>query len=119
LIDAFKEAGYGAWEGKYPSELRSERAEEYRQFYADPVNCRPKGAEPLDVFTQRVSLALSHVLEKYTHQNVLLVSHAGVMRAAMGYVLSMPLASQQQINIPFAGMYRIVDDPRGLRISIL
>ncbi len=118
VVNDFKEAGYGEWEGKTPAQLIQQNERAYQEFYADPVNCRPCGAEPLATFTQRVSIALEELLERYRGQRILLVSHSGVMRAILSITLNAPLASQQQINIPYAGMYYLLREKRGTRIGI-
>ncbi|HEC05035.1 MAG TPA: histidine phosphatase family protein [Thiothrix sp.] len=118
VINELVEAGYGEWEGKTPAQLKQEYGEAYWAFYDDPVNNRPTGAEPLEVLNERVSTTLIELLARYKGQNVLLISHAGVMRAVIGNVLQMPLASQQLINIPYAGMYSVLDERRGTRICL-
>ena len=117
IVENFKEAGYGVWEGKTPAQLKQEFARAYWDFYADPVNNRPAGAEPLNTFVERIEKALEGILERHQGQHILLVSHSGVMRAIVGITLNMPLASQQQINIPYAGMLYLLEEKRGRRIG--
>ena len=112
----FQEAGYGSWEGRTPDEIEASNYEEYWAFFNDPVHCRPKNAEPLDEFTERVSRILNEVLVEYQGQHILLVSHLAVTRAVMAVVLSLSLANQQLIDFPFAGMLRLIKDKKGLRI---
>ncbi len=119
VVDTLVEANYGEWEGKTPSQIKQEFGEEYWDFYADPVNKRPRGAESLEKLNERVSASLTDLILRYKGQKILLISHAGVMRAVMGGVLKMPLASQQLINIPYAGMYRVLDERRGTRICFI
>ena len=116
IKDDFQEAGYGDWEGRTPDEIEQNNYDEYWQFFADPVNSRPKNAEPLDEFTERVSTVLNEVLANYKGQHILLVSHLAVTRAIMALVLSLPLKNQQLIDLPFAGMLRLINDKKGLRI---
>lgn len=117
-IENLREAGYGTWEGRTTAEIRADSEQEYWQFIADPVNARPANAEPLDVFTDRISQVLDQVLKTYEGQHVLLVSHSAVTRAFLGTVLNLPLSSQQLIELPFAGMIRITQDRKGLRVHI-
>lgn len=117
-IENLREAGYGDWEGLTPSAIMEESEEEYWQFFSDPVNCRPMNAEPLEFFTPRINEVLAKVLTDYQGQHILLVSHLAVTRAIIGIVLGMPLASQQLIDMPFAGMLRIINDRKGLRLII-
>ena len=116
VLEKLREAGYGTWEGKTPRQLIAEDETAYWQFFEDPVNARPANAEPLASFTERVEQALNHVLETYQGEHILLVSHLAVTRAMIGIVLGMPLASQQRIDMPFAGTLRLINDRKGLRL---
>ncbi|MEE8379081.1 MAG: histidine phosphatase family protein [Gammaproteobacteria bacterium] len=78
-----KEVGFGTWEGRERTEIQKNNAGEYEAFYRDPVNCRPAGAEPLADFEDRVSSAFENMLETFPGQRILVVTHAGVIRAAM------------------------------------
>ncbi len=119
IIENLREAGYGSWEGRTPAAIKEASEEEYWEFFADPVNSRPADAEPLEFFTPRINEVFGEVLTKHQGQHVLLVSHLAVTRAIIGIVLGMPLASQQLIDMPFAGMLRIINDRKGLRILLL
>ncbi len=119
VIENLREAGYGSWEGRTSTAIKEASEEEYWEFFADPVNSRPADAEPLEFFTPRINEVFGEVLTKYQGQHVLLVSHLAVTRAIIGIVLGMPLASQQLIDMPFAGMLRIINDRKGLRILLL
>ena len=65
IMSDFEEVGFGDWEGKSPDEVITESPEEYNAFYLDPVNSRPKNAENLDVFIDRVVESYKQVLEEY------------------------------------------------------
>jgi len=119
IMENLREAGYGSWEGKTADKIRAGSEQEYWQFIADPVNSRPKNAEPLDSFTLRIKNVLMQVLHRYEGQHILLVAHTAVNRAILGIILDFPLASQQLINLPFAGMVRVIQDRKGLRLHIL
>ena len=91
IEDNVKEIGFGDWEGKTPSEIIAEDSEALNHFYKDPVNNRPKGAEPLDTFSQRVWDAYLNIAETYKGKHVLIVAHAGVARAVTANILKMSL----------------------------
>ena len=119
VTENLREAGYGNWEGRTPTNIKEESEEQYWEFFADPVNSRPANAEPLEFFTPRINEVFGKVLTEYQGKHVLLVSHLAVTRAIIGIVLGMPLASQQLIDMPFAGMLRIINDRKGLRLLLL
>ena len=118
IIENLREAGYGSWEGRTTNDIKRASEDEYWQFFADPVNNRPKNAEPLEFFTPRVNEVFSQLLRDYEGAHLLLISHLAVTRAIIGSILGMPLASQQLIDLPFAGMIRVINDRKGLRLLL-
>jgi alpha-ribazole phosphatase/probable phosphoglycerate mutase len=106
----FQEVGFGAWEGKTGAELRAEDPDQLRRFYADPVRARPPGAEPLEAFLARVAEALDELMQRHRGEHVLVVAHAGVIRAAITHVLEGPPAALYRIHVDNASMTRIRAD---------
>ncbi len=88
-----REIGFGAWEGKTAEELKRRDPEIITRFYADPVNNRPSESEPLQRFNQRVKAAFSDALSEHTGRRILIVAHAGVMRAVIAQLLNAPLGA--------------------------
>ena len=107
LEPRFMEVGFGDWEGKTRDELDRLDPGQIARFYQNPVKNRPPGAEPLDEFTDRVQAAFNEMLDQFTGQSVLVVAHAGVIRAILAYTLDIPLASMYRISVPTAGISRI------------
>jgi alpha-ribazole phosphatase len=110
-VDArFAEVGFGSWEGRTRQELEAQAPGQVARFLQDPVDNRPPGAEVLDDFISRVYAGLGNILHAYAGQRVLLVAHAGVIRAVMTHVLEMPPAVMYRIHVANAGMTRIRTD---------
>ena len=107
VVQDLKEVGFGSWEGKSPEEIQSLYPEAYQAFYNDPVKKRPEGAEPLEEFFKRVNDAYSAVIAQYPGEHILLVTHAGVIRAVVANMLKAPIASMYQLRIDYAGLSRI------------
>ncbi len=89
--DKLKEIGFGEWEGKTPDDILAEDSEALNHFYRDPVNNRPKGAEPLDTFSERVWNAYLDISHLHLNKHILIVAHAGVARAITANILKMSL----------------------------
>lgn len=89
--DNLKEIGFGAWEGRTPDDIKNNEGDALERFLQDPVNNRPPGAEPLDEFADRVWSVYENIAEEYRGQNILLVGHAGVVRAITSKILGMSL----------------------------
>ena len=105
-----KEVGFGSWEGKTRGELKTIDPDIISRFYHDPINHRPVGAEPLEQFSERVNNALNDCLEHYHGQHLLIIAHAGVIRAIITRVLSAPLTSMYRISIATASLTRLQQD---------
>ncbi|MGB5306507.1 MAG: alpha-ribazole phosphatase family protein [Gammaproteobacteria bacterium] len=110
----FSEVGFGDWEGKTRAELDRLDPKQLSRFYQDPLSNRPPGAEPLDVFTARVSTAFSELLAQFPRESLLVITHAGVIRAIMAHVLEVPPVSMYRIHVANAGMSRIRTDSERL-----
>lgn len=106
----FREVGFGEWEGRTRTELEALDPGQVARFLRDPVNSRPPGAEPLAEFTDRVQAGLMDLLTSFAGQSVLVVAHAGVIRAIMAYVLEVPPARMYRIHVANAGLSRIRTD---------
>jgi len=111
--DDFKEVGFGSWEGRAPDEIKEDNLKEYQNFYLDPVNKRPQGAEDLDQFIQRVINAYEQMIEKYKCQHILIVAHAGVNRAIIANALHAAPIGLYRIKVNNAGISRIKHDHLG------
>jgi broad specificity phosphatase PhoE len=111
--EQFKEVGFGAWEGKTGDELRSQDPDILKRFYHDPIANRPVGAEPLEHFSNRVNAAMERTIRRHAGKHILVVAHAGVIRASLTQLMSAPLASMYRLSIASASISRIrIDQER-------
>jgi len=113
----FREVGFGAWEGRTPAQILAENAAEYHAFHDDPLCNRPDGAEPLEEFGARVAEALAELLSDSAGRHLLVVAHAGVIRAALGGVLKADPAGWYRTRIDNAGLTRFREGGQGLRLE--
>ena len=111
-----REVGFGDWEGISRDTMKRERNEEYQAFYRDPVRNRPRGAESLDAFSTRVAGVFDHLLKTHAGQHVLVVAHAGVIRAALGHVTRIPAVNWYSTLVDNAAVTRFTQDKNGLRL---
>lgn len=112
-VDArLEELGYGAWEGLTHAEVAERFPEQLAAFRTDPLRNRPPGAEPLRDFLARVRSAWNEVLaEGGEAGRVLVVTHAGVIRAVMGLALELPPAAMFRVMAGYAAITRFRLDP--------
>jgi len=112
-----EEVGFGDWEGKSSDQVKAENQAEYYAFFLDPVHNRPNNSEDLDVFSDRVVSAYKDVLEEFEGKHCLIITHAGVIRAIMAYVLDAPVSSMYRINVKNAGVTRFKYDFKGAMLE--
>jgi probable phosphoglycerate mutase len=118
--DRLKEIGFGTWEGLTPDEIIANDIDALKQFYKDPIRNRPEGAEPLESFSSRVWDAYEDISRKHVNEKVLIVGHAGVVRAITANILGMDLNHvYSNLKIEYGGIVTsIIDDAQEPRIVI-
>ncbi|MFP4683391.1 MAG: histidine phosphatase family protein [Ectothiorhodospira sp.] len=119
LEPALREVGFGSWEGRSHEDVRRNSPEAYRAFFQDPLNARPRGAEPLGDFRGRVSQTLERLETLHRGEHLLVVTHGGVIRAAMCAALDVPLQAMYRVKVPYAGLTRLRRDERGLMVDFV
>ena len=100
------EVGFGDWEGKTRQQLIALDQQAFERFYQDPVRYPPAGAEPVGQLRQRVGAVFDRLISEHADKQVLVVAHAGVMRAVISHVLDVPLQSIYRITINNAARLR-------------
>jgi probable phosphoglycerate mutase len=120
IDDRFKEIGFGIWEGLRPDEILSTDPNALNLFYKDPVRNRPEGAEPLETFSERVWQAYQETAKKHMNEKVLIVGHAGVIRAITANVLDMNLERiYSNLKIEYGGIVTtVIDDTATTKLVI-
>jgi alpha-ribazole phosphatase len=112
-----REVGFGAWEGLSPNEVSARFPTDYAAFYQDPLGHRPIGAEPLPAFAERVTRSVTGLLQRHPGEHLLIISHAGVIRAALGQVLQATPSGWYRCRIDYAGLTRIRLGRYGLKLE--
>jgi len=103
----FKEVSFGLWEGKTADELLNVEADAIKRYWNDPINTTPPQGENLLDFEKRVLNGWKNLLSEFQGQHILLVSHAGVMRIILCYLLGMPLSELFKLDVGLAKVSRI------------
>lgn len=117
--EGLREVGFGSWEGCTPGEIQRDRPREYAAFYRNPVENRPPGAEPLQEFFKRVVESYARAVDGAAGEHILVVTHAGVIRAVVASVLTARLQGMYRIKVNNAGISRIRHDDYGAQLEFL
>jgi probable phosphoglycerate mutase len=115
IRDNLKEIGFGEWEGKSSAELRAERTEEFKAFYADPVQNTPPKAEKVSDFFYRIGLEYQDILQQHPNQKILIVGHSGVIRALISHSIGLPMDKMYRLYIQNGEVSRLlVEQQQGI-----
>jgi broad specificity phosphatase PhoE len=94
VVDDLRELSLGQWEGCTVEEIRTRPGDPYAQWVRDPVQCLPPGGEPLAEVQARVVRAVAQIATAHPNgEDVLVVSHGGVISALLAHWLGLPLSS--------------------------
>ncbi|VAW85909.1 Alpha-ribazole-5'-phosphate phosphatase [hydrothermal vent metagenome] len=107
LDKRFKEMHFGAWEGRTAAELMETDADALSNFWHDPVQYTPPEAEPLIDFEHRVVCAWQEIISRYAGENILLVTHGGVIRLLLCHVLQSPIKQLLKFEVKHAAIEKI------------
>lgn len=118
--DRLKEIGFGSWEGLTSDEILANDINALNRFYKDPIRNRPEGAEQLESFSSRVWDAYEDISRKHANEKVLIVGHAGVVRAITANILGMDLQHvYSNLKIEYGGIVTsIIEDAQEPMIVI-
>jgi len=99
----WQEIYFGDWEGKLAEQIN---AEELMLFYQDPINNTPKNAESFTLFLDRINLAWEKLLEEHAGKQILVISHAGIIRCLFNLLLDLPANKIFNLQLDHASLTR-------------
>ena len=81
----------GEFEGLTLAEIKAQFPDEYPKYLKKDLDYAPKGGESTRDVTARMATIMNDIRSNHLDESVLVVSHGGVLRAAMVSLLGMPL----------------------------
>ena len=91
IKDALKEMGFGCWEGKEQQEVMSRHPEQRHNYWHKPHLYQPVDGESYEDLIERVRAVFNEIAENTEYENVLIVTHAAVIKAIYSIVKDIPL----------------------------
>ncbi len=96
------EFNFGTWEGKAWTSIQKS---EIDPWYADFVRYPTPGGESMQAMFERLSNFLNE-LRSQAHNNVLIVTHGGIIRFMWCYLLQIPLENTFKVPVGFGEVFR-------------
>ena len=117
LVDDLRELSLGEWEGYTVDEIRARPGDPYARWIRDPVQHLPPGGEPLSDVQQRALRAVEAIAAAHPDgDDVLIVSHGGLISAFLAHWLAMPLGSIWRLTVGNCSLSRVAP-PRVLSLN--
>ena len=117
VVDDLRELSLGEWEGCTVEEIRTRPGDPYARWVRDPVQCPPPGGEPLADVQARVLRAVEGITAAHPNgDDVLIVSHGGVISALLAHCFGLPLSSIWRIAVANCSLSEIAP-PRVVSVN--
>jgi broad specificity phosphatase PhoE len=117
VVDDLRELSLGEWEGCTVEEIRTRPGDPYARWVRDPVQCPPPGGEPLADVQARVLRAIEGITAAHPNgDDVLIVSHGGVISALLAHCFGLPLPSIWRIAVANCSLSEIAP-PRVVSVN--
>ena len=104
---SLQEVDFGLWEGLSPDEIMKTEPDKLKAWWQAPTKITPPEGEDFHEFQARVLKSLKAIVEENKGNKILLVTHAGVIRVMLMYVLGMQDENMFRINIDNASFSQI------------
>ncbi|WP_336284728.1 adenosylcobalamin/alpha-ribazole phosphatase [Citrobacter arsenatis] len=98
-IPELNEMFFGDWEMRHHRDLAREDAENYAVWCNDWQNATPTNGEGFQAFSQRVERFITQLADYKACQNLLVVSHQGVLSVMIARLLSMPASAMWHFRV--------------------
>ncbi|EMJ90634.1 alpha-ribazole phosphatase [Leptospira alstonii] len=104
------ELDFGLWEGKPWSEIPEKESVSWTK---DFVNVRTPGGESYSELYRRVEEFLEKILNSFPNEKIGIVTHAGVIRAALCKLLKIPLERGFSFDLNYGSLSKILVEKNG------
>lgn len=105
--ERFQEIDFGDWDGISPQDILEEEPDTLNAWWKSPTKVVPPNGEAFLDFRSRVLKAFYQISESNKGENLLLVTHAGVIRIILMHVLGMQDENLFRLNVDYASISRI------------
>ncbi|MFZ5965601.1 MAG: alpha-ribazole phosphatase [Bacillota bacterium] len=104
---SFREMNFGIWEGLQYCEIKDKYPMELAAWEKDYIKYVTPEGESLEQMYSRVKNAVEDIIERYEHGRILIVSHAGCIRAALAHLIGKGIEDYWKYKIENCCMTKI------------
>ena len=107
-LAAFDEQNFGSWTGSTHQRLWDSGDALYRAFWSDPAGTAPPDGESFSAQCARVGRAIEELGAMHKGMDLVVIAHAGTIRAALALALELPAARALSFVVDHLSLTRIV-----------
>ena len=111
--DSWREMDFGRWTNLKQDSIWESDQQRLLQLWAQPLEFSAPGGEHMIDFVTRVQQAFNQLLKMHQGKTILLLTHAGVIRAILASTLSIDYKNTQKFSIQHAKINRLRAYPDG------
>jgi alpha-ribazole phosphatase/probable phosphoglycerate mutase len=104
IVPALRERNFGIWEGMSFDEIKEKYPEEFTAWAGNPLEFSPMEGESTMEVKDRVINALNKIIQNHSGERIAIVSHGGVIRVILCYVLGVPLENIFRFEQDYAAL---------------
>jgi alpha-ribazole phosphatase len=101
------EQDFGAWQGRTHAEIAAAEPDAAARFWEDAAREAPPGGESFAGMLARVAAAIERIAAKHRARDLVLVAHAGTIRAALAHALGLDPAAALRFAIDPLSLTRL------------
>ena len=116
-LPMLREQSFGNWEGRSYGEVERDDPKMYRSFWENPAANRPVGGESFSEMAARVQGTLAELLGANDDNNIVIVAHAGTIRAAVGLALGLEPQKMLSLSVAPLSLTRLTSFRKGTETS--
>ncbi|AGW12802.1 histidine phosphatase family protein [Megalodesulfovibrio gigas] len=109
----WREISLGSWEGRAMADVAREHPDAFQARGDDPAGVRPPGGEHFGDVLARVLPAMTALQAQDNGRDIVVVTHAGVIRSLCCHLEHRPWDTLFSLNIPYAGFWKPAHAPQG------
>lgn len=107
LNTGLREQCYGMFEGMRSTDIQAQHPEAWQQWLAFDADVAVEGAETTRAFHDRVIATLQDLAQQYPGEQVVVVTHGGVLDMVWRYARALSLNGPRVCDIPNAGLNQV------------
>ncbi|MGQ3046005.1 MAG: histidine phosphatase family protein [Niveispirillum sp.] len=101
------EQDFGSWHGRTHAEIWDSEREMAERFWQDPAGNAPPGGESFADLCRRVSAAVMRETQTHRGRDIVMVGHAGPIRAALALALGLSPAGVLSVAVDHWHLFRM------------